>query len=56
MSKGSKQRPIEDREAWAKNFERIFGVTVQEFEDILDETEEPDTVGQDPAVEGEDLN
>lgn len=52
MSKGDHYRPIENREAFDKNFERIFGVSKQELTDIIETTEEPDTTGQKPVVEG----
>ena len=54
MGKGSHRRPIEDKEAWDTNFQRIFGVTKDELDQIAEDTEEPDTVGQDPVVEGEE--
>lgn len=53
MSKGDHYRPIQDREAFDKNFERIFG-SKKEIEDAFDDEAFEYTPNPKPAVEGEE--
>lgn len=55
MSKGDRPRPIEDKEAWYKNYQRIFGDTkAKEIADHFAEDHFEYTPNPKPVVEGEE--